>query len=364
VLARKVQDSFGTRPNLYCVAVAKSGYGKDASRTTNKDILYAAGADILIGPEGFASGPGVISAVESQPALLSQIDEFGRVLRTLGNPASSPWLYAIITNLLKLFTSAGTVFKTDSYADPKKNKTIDQPSLTVFGSSTPDSFLEGLTTDSVAGGLLGRCLIFEAPPERPPARDPDRCEPSPDVIDFARQWFNFIPCRGNLTSSHPRPWIVPTTPDARKIFGELSRTAESEQDRLGEPLSAIWARSLEKAHKLALILACSRNVGERAEITADCAAWACTLVEYLTRRLVFLADGHVAENQTESTLLRIRRLIQSATSITQNELTRKTRSLTIKDRQEALNNLITAGDVAVESVGTGGRPTLIYKFVG
>ncbi len=124
---RKVCDEMNSRTNVYCLGVCPSGGGKERARQVNKEILFLAGAAELVGPEGLASHAGLITAVEQQPAILFQLDEIGRLLRTLSDPGRSPHLYHIATNLMKLFTSSASVYVGDAYADAKRNKVIHQP---------------------------------------------------------------------------------------------------------------------------------------------------------------------------------------------------------------------------------------------
>ncbi|MCC6285652.1 MAG: bifunctional DNA primase/polymerase, partial [Phycisphaerales bacterium] len=124
--ARKVRDERGNRTNVYCVGVAPSGAGKDNARKVNKNILFAADMVEHEGNEDLASDAGLITAVEAEPAILFQIDEFGRFLRTIGDPKKAPHLFNVLTALMKLYSSADTVFRGKAYADKKRNKVVDQ----------------------------------------------------------------------------------------------------------------------------------------------------------------------------------------------------------------------------------------------
>lgn len=75
---RKVRDERGNRTNLYVVCLAGSGSGKDNARLINKAVLFKAGLNGLEGNEDLASDAGLVTAVEAEPAILFQIDEFGR----------------------------------------------------------------------------------------------------------------------------------------------------------------------------------------------------------------------------------------------------------------------------------------------
>ena len=105
---RKICDPFGGRTNLYVMAMAGSGKGKNQPRVVNRRILAGAGLLDLEGPEDLASDSGLLAAVAHQPALLMQLDEVGRLLKSCASAGSqSSHLYNIDTLLLRLYSSAG-----------------------------------------------------------------------------------------------------------------------------------------------------------------------------------------------------------------------------------------------------------------
>jgi hypothetical protein len=357
---RKVCDEMNTRTNVYCLGVCPSGGGKERARQINKEILFLAGAAQMVGPEGLASHAGLISAVENQPAILFQLDEVGRLLRTLADPSRSPHLYHIATNLMKLFTSSATVFIGDAYADQKRNKVIHQPHACVYGTTVPQSLYEGLTAENVTDGFLSRVMIFESAPERVPKRYP-AIRPLPkEIVATARWWVELNP-GGNLNGENPTPIVVVTTADAQARFDQLDIEAELAQQELGEPLGTLWTRATEKARKLALIYACSESMKDPA-VADSPARWACELSRYLTRRLAYLASQWVAENPFDAKRKRLLRLISEAgpAGLTKSMLYGRTRALTGRERAEVLEALILCGDVVEAKEQTGGAPRSRY----
>ena len=357
---RKVRDEINTRTNVYCLGVCPSGGGKERARQVNKEILFLAGAPEIAGPEGLASHAGLISAIEKHPASLFQLDEIGRLLRTLVDPGRSPHLYHIATNLMKLFTSSGTVYIGDAYADSKRNKVIHQPHACVYGTTVPRSLYEGLTSENVADGFLSRWMLFESGSEQAPKQRPGSLTAPDVVIATARQWLDFNP-GGNLNGENPTPITVPTTNDAQAAFDELDRQAESEQQSLGEPLGTLWTRAVEKARKLALIYGCSRTVDEPT-VDAVAAGWACDTSRYLTARLVFLTNQWVAENPFDAKRKRVLRMIRDAgtAGLTRSDLYGKTRAFTARERAEVLDGLLSCGDVVEIKEQTAGAPRVRY----
>jgi hypothetical protein len=62
---------------------------------------------------------------------------------------------------------------------------------------------------------------------------------------------------------------------------------------------AIWARANEKARRLALIYACSED-HQNPVIGENAAQWAFEFVDHQTRRMLFMAGGHVSENEFDA----------------------------------------------------------------
>jgi len=108
--ARKVRDERGNRTNLYAIGVALSSAGKDKPREVNDRILELADVDLL-GNEEVTSDAAVLTAVEARPAILFQFDEFGRFLRTMGDPRKSPNIYSAVTTLMRLYSNANRTYR-------------------------------------------------------------------------------------------------------------------------------------------------------------------------------------------------------------------------------------------------------------
>jgi hypothetical protein len=357
--ARKVRDERGNRTNVYCVGVAPSGAGKDHARKVNKNVLFAADMVEHEGNEDLASDAGLITAVENEPAVLFQIDEFGRFLRTIGDPKKAPHLFNVLTALMKLYSSADTVFRGKAYADKKRNKVVDQPCVSVYGTTVPEHFFESLTADSLSDGFIARLLVFEA--GATPARQRAKVEVVPEpILATARWWGDFKP-GGNLRSEHPEPMVVPATPEAGLVFDALAALVDRELAR-DEGGRSLWARAEEKACRLALIYACSKDHA-RPVIDEDAARWACTLSEYLTRRMLYVAHEWVADGLFDARQKRVLRIIRAAGgSIGRRELSRRTQWLTQRERQEVIDNLIETCQLDVRTEETATRPRVVYAL--
>ncbi|HMN41160.1 MAG TPA: DUF3987 domain-containing protein [Phycisphaerales bacterium] len=356
--ARKVRDERGNRTNVYCVGVAPSGAGKDNARKVNKNILFAADMVEHEGNEDLASDAGLITAVEVEPAILFQIDEFGRFLRTIGDPKKAPHLFNVLTALMKLYSSADTVFRGKAYADKKRNKVVDQPCVSVYGTTVPEHFFESLTADSLSDGFIARLLVFESADT--PARQRAKATGVPEPLKQAAEWWGSFKPGGNLAPEHPQPIVVEATPEAGAVFDALAAMVDAELGKPDEAGRSLWARAEEKACRLALIYACSANA-PKPVIDEDAARWACDLSSYLTRRMLYIAHEWVADGVFDARQKRVVRVVRKAGGkISRSELCRKTQWLTQRERQEVIDNLLETQQLRQEEESSATRPRVWY----
>ncbi len=355
---RKVRDERGNRTNLYVVCLAGSGSGKDNPRKINTRTLYLAGAPELDGQGELASDAGLVAAVEAQPSILFQIDEFGRFLRTIGDPRRSPHLFNIVSTLMKLYSSAHGIFKGKAYADPRRNKIVDQPCVSLLATTASAHFRESLTPEAMSDGFMARLLIFESE-DMPPRRWLADLNPPESIVSAARWWHEFSP-GGNLSGEHPQPILVPTTDEARAIFDALAARADQEMLEPREDVRSIWARVEEKACRLALLYACSRD-REKPVVDESAALWACELSEHMSRRVLFLAHQFVSHSEFDARQKAVVRAMRAAGGrMTRSQLCRATQHLSKREREEVIDNLLETERVAEIIEKTTGRSRTVY----
>lgn len=354
---RKVRAEDNARTNVYVLGVAPSGGGKDWPREVNKRILHEAGAEHLIGPEEIKSDAGLVTAMEQHPACLIQYDELGRTLKTFGDPRNAH-LYGIATVLMKLYSSAGTLYVAGGYADAKRNRVLHQPHACLFATTVPQSFYEGLTADNVTDGFLSRMLIFEGAFQ--PKQRKVSC-PVPESVLAVARWWALHRAGGNLAGVFPDPEVVPITPAGQAVFDYLDREADRRAVADAAPYGTLWTRATEKAVKLALLYACSRD-HEDPVIDEPAALWACELIDFLVLRSCYLVAQWVAENGFDARRKRVLRIITEAGlgGITGTELYRQTRFLTAREREEVLEALKICGDITEHKEPTNGPPRFRY----
>lgn len=306
---RKVRDAADNRTNLYVLALANSGAGKNEPRKTNQRICVEAGLQDCLG-DAFASGEGIEDRLFLTPSVLFQTDEIDGLMRAI-NQASDARHEGIMNVLLKMYTSSSTIYPMRVKAGQSPG-VIDQPSLCLLGTAVPKYYYEALSVRMLNNGFFARLIVLEAG-KRGRGQTPVS-RPIPEaILRTARWWADFRPGEGNLQNWHPIPICVEATPEAEAALEEFraladDRYAEAE-DRDDPAGMAIWARAYEKARKLALIYAASENhlqmrIGEPA------VRWAWRFVDYQTRRMLFMAGRHVAEGEFDA---RCKRMIEVLT---------------------------------------------------
>ena len=302
LVGRKVQDKRDNRSNIYLIALADSGTGKDHPRKVNFNIAFRAGVAGAIG-DAFASGEGLEDALFMHPSMLFQADEFDCIFNTLkyskDNRAES-----INEKLLKFYGASNTIYLLRKKASAKKKDGtvheiahIVNPNLVLLGTAIPQYFYESLSRRVLENGLVARCIIVEAG-KRGEAGNPQPITPSDSLIRAATYLAN-LDVNGNLTNEYPKPLIITETPEAtaalREVQQECDRRYNFYEAQNEGAAKALWARAHEKVCKLAMLHGISGNVYNPL-ITEKSVRWAWKFIDHLTQRMLYMADRYVYEN--------------------------------------------------------------------
>ena len=302
LVGRKVQDKRDNRSNIYLIALADSGTGKDHPRKVNFNIAFRAGVAGAIG-DAFASGEGLEDALFMHPSMLFQADEFDCIFNTLkyskDNRAES-----INEKLLKFYGASNTIYPLRKKASAKKKDGtvheiahIVNPNLVLLGTAIPQYFYESLSRRVLENGLVARCVIVEAG-KRGEAGNPQPITPSDSLIRAATYLAN-LDVNGNLTNEYPKPLIITETPEAtaalREVQQECDRRYNFYEAQNEGAAKALWARAHEKVCKLAMLHGSSSNVYNPL-ITEKSVRWAWKFIDHLTQRMLYMADRYVYEN--------------------------------------------------------------------
>jgi hypothetical protein len=384
-LGRKAELAiYGTRSNIYALAVAHSGAGKDRLLTAPKDIAHAAGLNAdLIGVEEAASDAGMIAAVIKQPTQVMLIDEVSFLIGATHNAKAGVHVVNIISTLLKLYSSSRTVFKGKSYADIQKVITVNQPCVSLLGCSTPSGLYTALSSKDVNSGLLSRCVLFDAGDNDPRGVAPQQMPRPQDVIDWVTAWhkrpLNMNPLAMEGGDQKIDPIIIPLTPEAVSISEEFEDEMHNKKVAARERgTDALYVRARENALKFALVMACSAPVlndngilsidVDALCVTGNIMRWACDLSRATISAMETGVRDEIADTDFQVKMRELRKAIERAgtNGLTHYEVARTNAGkLPERDLKDILRGLIDSGDVfAIKKASQGrGRPreAFVYK---
>ncbi len=298
---RRVKDSGDNRTNLYVLALANSGTGKDHPRKINQRVIVEVGLSKCLG-DSFASGEGLEDRLSVTPSMLYQTDEMDGLILAISQ-AKDARHENILNFLLKAYTSSNAVYVVRAKAG-RGHAVIHQPSLCLLGTAVPKYYYEALNMRMLSNGFFARMLILDAG-KRSRGQSPRMLDLPARVIETARWWAKFNPGSEKIKLPYyiPHPALVESTPEAEKRLAEFRECSDDQYAKAEEKddpaAMAIWARGYERARKLALIYAVSEShksprIGEAA------VRLACEIVDYHTKRMLFMAEQYVAEGEFDA----------------------------------------------------------------
>ena len=358
---RKVRDPGDNRTNIYLLGLAHSSAGKDRPRKINAEILNAVGLSRQIGGS-FASGEGIQDALFAEPCMVFQTDEIDGMLQSI-NKSREARYEGIMGTLLTMYSSANSIFPMRRKAGMESPGTIDQPCLVIFGTAIPNHYYEALSERMLTNGFFARMIILECG-TRSAGQEPRLLALPARVLETARWWADFT-CGTRKTDTWQRvPQIVPQTDQAKAVLTETRLEAEAEyakaeaiDDSVG---TAVWGRVSEHARKLSLIYAVSQN-HQHPQIDKAGAEWASQLVLYQARRMLFMAQSHVADSAFQADCLKLLRKLRDAPN---QELSHSVLLKRMKIDARSFDVLVTTlaerGDIIKLEQATPGRTGRYY----
>ena len=359
--ARKVRDPGDNRTNLYLLGLAHSSAGKDWPRKLNTRIIYESGLADGLG-EKFASGEGLQDSLYLTPSMLFQTDEIDGMLQAIRQSKEARY-EMLMGTLMTLYTSSSSIYPLRRKANEDVGRSIDQPSLTIFGTAIPTHYYEALSHKMLSNGFFGRMFVVEAGP-RGQGQEPTICALPPRVIDTARWWSDYRPTEGDIGNEHPKPTIIEQNTQAKRQLIETRLQADGEYSKAesqGDPVgTTVWGRVNEQARKLSLIYAISENPKTPC-ITLPAAQWASQLVMHQASRMLFQANLHVADNPFHAECLNvIQRLREMPDRRIPHSVLLKRMKMKAKDFKELIDTMIQRGDVVIDTTPSSGRPLIEY----
>lgn len=366
---RYAMAHLNTRCNLFAIAVAKPGAGKDHSRQRIKEVMASAGLGQLICGDRFSSGVAILRTLFDYPSRISHLDEMGLYLQSLTAKNAAGHQRDVIKTLLEVYSSSSGIYHGQEYADSRDRQRYDinQPNFNFFGTTTPRTLIPALNHDMVDNGTLSRILLIPPFEDYPDSQIPEKSDASEDLIEDIRQASAVVPVGvGNLANiqSMANSTVVPIMVEWEDTaFAEYSKVRDWQLQH-SRTDDALWVRFTEITIKLAMIEAIARDpispivTFEVFKMANDLARWSFNYTADLIAK-------EVAENEIEASHKRILNIIRKAgeEGMSTTQIAKTCQGMKARDRNEILQTLIESGDILEETVKVGGagRDRRVYR---
>ncbi len=356
LFGRKVRDYLGSRTNIYCMGVAKSSRGKNHAISQIRNICHVCGCTGILGGESVASDTAIEDRICRIPSTLFLWDEVGHFLSNVKSGLNKNYTQ-VVSLLMKLYSSAGSIYVGKEYADNSKQRLIIQPCCCIYGVSSPERFSNGLSPTEIHDGWLARCLVFYSSSDPDKHRERVNVELPENVKEKIRYWFtkNTTEYNGNgildsfitayCDAAPPDQILVETNEDAEKTFREFDKYTRY-KGKENPFLECIFAKGEENARRIALIVATGCNT-EQPIITQDIAKYSCELIKYLLSDFETIIAPEISGNTIEKNKREVVNVIerQGLKGMNKSDITRLTRWADRRVRDNILSDLIESGDI-------------------
>jgi len=360
LIMRKIRSIDGITSNLFMVALAPSGGGKQAPQTCIKNILQRSDMADCYGGKVTSDSAMAEDLVES-PQKLYLWDEFGRFLRKTRSDVGGAHMNAVQDMLLEVWNENRTLWKHKSFSRRELSRKVDSPCLSFLGMTVSEHFWDSITQSHLTDGFAARLMIFDTGP-RLRGREIVAADPPDSILDQVKWWRDFK-IGGDLDHYNPKPRIIKTTPEAGKLFTEIDQVS---WQYTSESSVSIWVRAIEKAKRLALIYATSRDC-ENPIVDEAAAFWGCELTRHTIENFVNRAnDEIVAEDRFSQNRKRVRGIIAEFSSkqniCSRSVLLRKTK-MKSRELDEIVDSLIQSTEIEIKSLANTKRGNATTYYV-
>lgn len=345
VFGRRYASPWKTRTNIYTVGLAGTGEGKDHSRKYLKTLMVKAGLSEFIGSDAVVSGPGLLKSISNSPAQIMMLDEMGMVLEAVADRNGPSYMRAVSKILTEMYSSANSIYTGGQYAsDAQEQIIIESPNLCVYGTSTVEKYAEAISRSSIASGEWNRYIVAPGGSPKQSRNVNTNDQPPALVAAWAALTKDSAEPKGNLQglipTSAPEPITVKWDSVEDRIYDLGDLEDDLKEKHKIDGTGALWMRMRENTIKVAMIMAISRNP-TFPEITEDDLTFAEQLVQWSVRYMIYLSRQHMADSQAEQDCNFIMTIVRraGAKGITKTELSRATKSMGKRRRDEALVDL-------------------------
>lgn len=286
---RYVVAPWGTRLNLYGIAVAYTGAGKDRPAKVMAEVAKMGGLQVW---SKSASGAALEAGLSESPALVLWLDEVWSLIKAANSKGANNHADDLRATLMSMYSSAGDSYNGKLYADSAKNiGEISHPYVVFTGATTPSALADALSVRQVDDGFLNRLLVFQSH-DVPVPDAPQLMEMTPElhqkILAFTKR----------LGGAPRKPRSIQVTDDAKVVAKRLSQRQVLEIGS-GKDYGALWSRATENALKVAGLVSLGMDTANPT-VTVERMQWATKLVVFCIESMTDLVEEKMAEGEFDS----------------------------------------------------------------
>ena len=372
---RMYKSDMNNFSSLYFMCIAKSGQGKENTKTVIESVLDNSGHIDLMAGDGYTSSGAVYSLLRHKPTHITVMDEFGKRLESIAKSSNSNKEDALQALMEAWGRCHGTI-RPDNYSlmnmsSKQQQEAMDRstikPAITLMGMSVPKNFYGALSTGRIVDGFLNRFIVVESKLPRVVGKMVPFREPSHAICEWVRKMRETKNEMEELAKNNSeldfKQRVLTFDNESKDLLTKLAYKLIEEQDALEKDgLEVLLSRTREKAMRLALICALADDHNTNI-IRSDITKWAIDYVYYYDQLLVDNCEDKVAGSETESKIKQVLSFIRSQgdigiskRDIDRREIFRSMKSYEVKEIIERLKN---SGEIQEKDVKTKttGRPT-------
>ncbi len=360
VKSHRVKGFTDFRTNIYCFSLAPTGGGKEHPQKCINRLAHACGiGKHMLGKP--VSGAGMLTGLSKADGRgLLSLSEVGHYVANITSKNSGSYQKEIGTLIIELSTQADITYYGNQYGNEKANpqSIIQQPSLSILGSSVPERMQAAVTGGEVIDGFLNRWLAFQVTSRPQIPKTVKEATPPEELVEKIKQWLDDNPTNtDNYGAPHPK--LMQFT---REAFDDLMKYKEAMRamlDSVPYPINQLYVRSAEHAEKIAMILSDSNDIGIP-ELNK-----AIEIVTQSNRVLAEFCRG-ISDSPHDAMVHKVLELIKKAQSITGNgslskrDLHRAARWIEPKKLADIIYQLIEAEEIEADKSGK----SIKYRYLG
>jgi len=359
LLGKRVRTVQDTRTNLMMVGISGTASGKEHVRLVIRKLLYKANLSHHNPGDEVTSDSAIERVMQSTSLADSRalflFDEWGDMCSgILAGDVRNRWSGGIMRCLMKFYSQANGVYLPKEYAKAEDAKDrslpIEQPTLCIYGTTTPDAYFECMKSMHVVNGFLNRFVHLVAPKERPPAQSGVIVDPPQNLIDnvqrVANLPHNLASGSGQINPDLISPRVIPFASSSNLIIQEFEDSCDDHVDS-GDPFAPMWGRAGQYAKQIALVLA---GCEESAEIESKHILYGIEFIDFAVKRTIHCIKDILADNETEHKKKKLLRFLIEAKEqgLPKSLLIRKSQFLMKRERDDILSDLVDGGNIVFQ----------------